>query len=845
MIPDFDNPDIQKITLDIQKKVQIVRSVPYRNNDFEDDMSELLLSIFPFGVLSGIRLYSPNIPSGDYGFEVDNIIHIQAGNIDAILLVEVKNQKILISKNTWEGAYENGRKNIKDQINFHLQVFREYLEPIAYDRQLKFFSLVVSSDANQEDKSEDGYKGSKIRICAYTKVKEIVEKLFSDVSTLAKQQARYLKASQSNYLDILRLSLPLKNLGHPELNSAIRYIDRCRRSLDESLYKEFKPTPERWVINGSAGMGKSVLLAYAAAVLSTGYELYIFDGVLAAAPNKQLEKLRFSPDPDNADMVVLTMSEKQLFSVKNWFDGFVQKIQNSEKGSPPYRFKYPRFEWIRGENDFEKIKDLKISALLIDEAHDLPGFTYQHIAHHNSQNATYLVVACDRHQKLKYAGTDARIIEGLDFTNKSNRLNKIYRNPAPIYIASLALMFRWFAKDGPKIIPSQYDLKWQFGLTSASTLPEEPVSISMKSDLHPANSWSHVVDSFPDANTAYHYLKREKLDHEEVLWVRFSSEDPNFNYEQLNKKFTYHNFRTHDSIELCDKYIKGQEFPVVIIEGFPRFMDAYQSGDGSEDHELKMWSFRRELYLCASRATGFLFFICTQDGDLVRGRINEEITDLVTSLSVPVGNQNRGTRNWSVTIQRTGIARSMSIFEGLEGLSTTDSKNDEVSTVAAPENDITTKVFKEPTPRTPMRIQHEIPLNPSEKTAPAIQNASEAVLSLSSNQLTITKKVSTVIKGGFAELPTSVVKKTNAIIPTSRAEVLDLISKPSERSHSTRIKVTPPATLMEVSKLTGIPVFKLNQVYVAKNITVLPSDILQSNHLRILGDKFGFYVKKD
>ena len=350
MTPKFDNPDIQRITSDIQKKILTVRSAPYRNNDFENDMSELLLSIFPYGVLSGIRLYSPNIPSGDYGFEVDNIIHIQAGNIDAILLVEVKNQKILISKNSWEGAYENERKNIKNQINFHLQVFREYLEPIAYGRQLKFFSLVVSSDANQEDKSEDGYKGSKIRICAYTKVKEIVEKLFSDVSILARQQAKYLKASQSNYLDILRLSLPLKNLGHPELNSAIRYIDRCRRSLDESLYKEFKPTPERWVINGSAGMGKSVLLAYAAAVLSTGYELYIFDGVLAAAPNKELERLGFSPDPDNADLVVLTMSEKQLFSVKNWFDGFVQKIQNSEKGSPPYRFKYPRFEWIRGEN---------------------------------------------------------------------------------------------------------------------------------------------------------------------------------------------------------------------------------------------------------------------------------------------------------------------------------------------------------------------------------------------------------------------------------------------------------------------------------------------------------------
>lgn len=93
----------------------------------------------------------------------------------------------------------------------------------------------------------------------------------------------------------------------------------------------------------------------------------------------------------------------------------------------------------------------RASALLVDEAHDLKEFAAKAISDGHKERAFYLVLACDRHQKLRLSNKDdTRIIKGLDFTLKSKRLRQIYRNPIPIYIVSLALMFRWGAKTAPR-----------------------------------------------------------------------------------------------------------------------------------------------------------------------------------------------------------------------------------------------------------------------------------------------------------------------------------------------------------------------------------------------------------
>ena len=74
---------------------------------------------------------------------------------------------------------------------------------------------------------------------------------------------------------MLRLGVPSQETGHPELTNALVYIDRCRRNIDKEMYQAFKPTSEKWAINGSAGMGKSVLLSYSLCVFSSNHQIEI------------------------------------------------------------------------------------------------------------------------------------------------------------------------------------------------------------------------------------------------------------------------------------------------------------------------------------------------------------------------------------------------------------------------------------------------------------------------------------------------------------------------------------------------------------------------------------------
>jgi hypothetical protein len=185
----------------------------------------------------------------------------------------------------------------------------------------------------------------------------------------------------------------------------------------------------------------------------------------------------------------------------------------------------------------------------------------------------------------------------------------------------------------------------------------------MMSDAHPANSWCHTVATFPSAEATYAALHRERLGHREVLWVRFSEEDPDFDYELL-RHFTYHNCRSIEAHKISDKYVKGQEYPIVVIEGFPSFMDRYEESGHKGELEEKMWAFRREVYLCASRATGFLYFVCNPRTETPENiRIKEEIEGLVEAVSQPLDIITAGTKSWRISIKETDQKRSMDVFD--------------------------------------------------------------------------------------------------------------------------------------------------------------------------------------
>jgi hypothetical protein len=615
----------------------------------------LLGAILPFSVLSGIRIFDPGRRDlTDFGFEMDALLHLRYEGADWIIIIEAKRQPVQVTGSTWTVYYEGKPKDVTAQVSSHVRSLWSYLEPIAVNRELRFLAVVVSSEPTTLERKVAGFRNAEVLLTSIGKLPRLLSDRFNlNGDPERSRPEAILRVAQSEYLDLLRLSLARPELGHPEYTSALRYVERCRRALDDTLFLEFKPTPERWAINGSAGMGKSVLLAYAAVVFSTGYELKMFQNEPTLVQASTLLK-EIGFDASKGSISIAAMSSKQLETLRFWFRHFVGEFQKSDEEGR-VRVKAPNFILCRTSGDLTPPKGREWSALFVDEAHDLAGWATRELAEQYAEHGFYLAVACDRHQKLRLTNPNARIVEGIEFQRKSTRLKQVYRNPAAVYIASLALMFRWFAPDGPKVVPTLNELDGQFGF-SAVTMGKDR-SLSIRNDAHPANSWSHTIASFPDVSAAFIALRREKLAADEVLWVRFSEEDPDFDYEKLAQHFTYHNCRSEEAHKISDKYIKGQDYPVVVIEGFPGFMDRFES----REQEGKMWEFRRELYLCTSRATCFLYFVCNVPETHEVKRIKTEISTMMQAVSSP-DSANGGTRNWKFVVKSTDQVRSLDVF---------------------------------------------------------------------------------------------------------------------------------------------------------------------------------------
>lgn len=659
--------------------------------DFENDVHQVLCSLFPYSVLESIRLFSPSQPKEKtFGFEIDNLIHLHHEGVDYIIVVEAKNQEVIVNGGDWECSYysiknqETEVKKVNNQVSRHIKTLREYLSPIAGSIDLQFAAIVVSASPWQSMEHSSGNRNSALHLCSIYDLPKLLSTQFNTEGKTDRATPTVFRVHQSQFLNLLRLGQAVPTLGHPESVNAIRYVERCRRELDAQIFREFKPTEGLWAINGSAGMGKSVLLAYTACVLTSGYELALNpisedenDTVFAMTADKKLKSIGmfFSSrtknsaeekekgsyiDLDQGEIGIMAMSHKQLESLQSWYDYFVDLFQRNDPNGL-IRFRKPQF-FVAGISG--KISNRNWAALLVDEAHDLKPRTEQTLAKEHQKKGFFLCVACDRHQKLQHVSEDAKLIEGLNFSLKTNRLFQIYRNPTPIYVASLALMFRWFAQagNGPIVIPTKHQLDKQFGFHVKGDLAMlTGMHLSIMNDAHPANSWSHTVASFPDVETGFNALTEANLEPDDILWVRFSQEDNRFDYEKIQRHFTYHNCRTREAVDINDKYIKGQDFNIVVIEGFPSFMDDWGDGDKSTQ-ESQMWKFRRELYLCASRATTFLYFINNSAKTEQGLRIRNEIDSLVAACSAPANPESGGTKEWKFHIPHSKNRRQLKVF---------------------------------------------------------------------------------------------------------------------------------------------------------------------------------------
>ena len=629
---------------------------------FENEVRKFLDQRIPHATLSNILIFNAararfeeeangKQMGNDYAFEIDHLIHQATDTLDRLLLIECKAQPVTVkNETTWEVRYRSrpddplseNTKNVQLQILRQAAALRNYVNPLSRGRKLKIDCVVVSSEDSTPLKTRHVDGEISLQLCNYAAFRQAIPKLAPHTLAIV----------QSDLLGLLRLSLPVEELGHPELNNAIAYVERCRRSLDAELFRAFEPTKERWAINGSAGMGKSVLLSYSLFCLTTDRRVQMDNGTKSLVDfASTANALGISPLGQRG-VYAFALKEKQRAVIDVLYRRFVDEFSSLSKISD-LGIRRPVIRVWNG-----KIPD-DCHVLVLDEAHDLPAKDAKVVADwlNTADKPRYLVIACDRHQKLRLVGRDESIIDGISFSLKTKKLRLNYRNPFSVYAASLGLMFRWFADAGPKVIPTDDDLRNGFGFLVETSRFDGYAVLSMRNDAHPANYWSHTVSTFPSCHAALARLRPNRLSQQDVLWVRFSDEDDSFDYEQLSH-FTYHNLNSPESVDLVDKYIKGQDFPIVVIEGFSDDINDWKD----EEAEQLMWQRRRQLYICASRATTFLFFVIRQDPS-GSNLAAQEIANLVQQLSTPQTDPDRFDRTWRLTISPTDKKRRMDVFK--------------------------------------------------------------------------------------------------------------------------------------------------------------------------------------
>lgn len=591
--------------------------------EFENVIGAALDRRYRHSRLSKILLFRPDLPEHRrYGFEIDHLLHAQDGLVDRLFIVECKSLPIQIQGDQWMVRYPDGWKDVKEQIWSQSVSLLRHLADSNSGRQVRIEACVVS-DHPVAPIQPQPCKDKRITFHLFER-----ERFFSWLET---QKDLIQRVEQSLILSGLRHGLANPELGRPDIVSAITFVSACRRTLDHELFRRF-PFSEgmNWrshaAINGTAGMGKSVMLAYSLFVLSCDYyvEADETDGTRRLIPfAKEAGELGFPPHALRS-ITAFGLSQKQVRVLEATWRHFV-RLFGALENSHLLHFHQPMFRlWDATIPD-------ECNILVIDESHDLKPEAHRIVAGWKDEDSEkrYLLVACDRHQRLRLAGRNATIIHGLNFRNHTVRLRRNYRSPFPVFAGSLALMFRWFAEDGPKIIPVNEELEGAFGFKIEAPDGGQ-ITLSNINDSHPGNHWCYTVSRFVSPEDALCQI--EILRRQDVLWVRFGDEDPFFDYEQLSN-FVYHPLQGVGAAAQIDKYIKGQEFSVVVIEGLPdaAFADL-EANPGSEpdENEMRMWQARRELYLCASRANVFLLFVLKPGA-----QGEDEIENMLSQLRMP------------------------------------------------------------------------------------------------------------------------------------------------------------------------------------------------------------------
>lgn len=630
------------------------------------DIQQSFNTLFPFSLISNVILYRNDRRQTDlFANEIDYLFHYKIGEQNHLVIVEQKKQKVYgntqdtppTANSPWKLSYNEKVKDIKQQVRNQTIALKQFCNNVTQTRP-EIESWIVDPRQNTQDIIVDE-QDKTLNLLTFSGYKYKLEQINSFGSVI--------RVEHSEFLRELRKGVIAPEVGHPEIPSGIRFIEICRKSLDDQIYRVFQPRANRYAINGCAGMGKSVLLAYGIYVFASDYAIEFDNSEPRLTP--YTGKAKFPPR-SKRKIYVYAVKQKQLEILKKYWNDIQKYISSINPESSPALQK-PVFRHWTGDIH----KDCNI--LIIDEAHDLSLSNQKTVANwlkdDNPQSPQkYLLIACDRNQSLKRKYSDEDIIDGINFSGHSTRLNRVYRCPFPVYAASIGLLFRWFASQGGSIVLSNKKLREHFAF-KADVIEEKENSmiLSMRNDSHPGNNWNQTVSYFNNCATAYGHLSQFPLRREDVLWARFEKIEKEFDYDLIQRNFTFVDLQGEGADNEIDRNIKGQEFAVVIVEGLPAGLNPIQLkkkenwGDNISEIENKMWKCRRDVYVTCSRASAFLYFI--SDIDNSKDENAGELRNLIKQVTQSERGKNESGQTWTFKVNKPAIKRKPIVFIGVEG----------------------------------------------------------------------------------------------------------------------------------------------------------------------------------
>ncbi len=617
----------------------------------EQRVGAILRRAFEFSFLSDVPLFRSDTPENHlFANQLDHLLHLRRGGRDLLVIIECKGLAMTRSWLPRSGPPEPGRgwwvhygsqaKDVKKQLLNQARALRQFLRA-ATDSEPDIEAWLVHETRGTAPIVEELAPNLLGRAFRLGDFRNIV----SDLSATCES----VPVHASPWLIELSRGQCAPGQAHPPLRDALRYIHHASQTLDSHVYGHFKPNPTRnqIAVTGAAGSGKSVFLAYLLCVLASDLLIELGgDGSmrLSHRPGSLPPAL---PPPDRRKICCFAMTAFQVEALRDFHLSFKRIYAATHAGGEPAM---ARVEFLRWSGEIPP----DCNVLLIDEAQDLNETDQRCVASwfHEAGGGGFLAVALDRQQQLRASGARARIVEGLNFRGKTLQMRRGYRQPFPVTITGLALLYRWFSASGPMIRPERAELPLQsskvptfkggVGFEVSRGLHSGECRISMRNDSHPGNNWRQTVDLFSSAGALRRMLIAQDVRKCDVLWLRFSQQDPDLPSLTLGRDFEFYQIDTQHASEFIDRNIKGLEFPIVVIEGTHAGIDATAD-------PVDLWTARRQLYLCTSRAVGFLYVVLNEDP--AHAPFRKEVEKLLDSLRRPHRGPHESGYTWRLSFR--------------------------------------------------------------------------------------------------------------------------------------------------------------------------------------------------